>query len=149
MPEHTYHESLQPIVGGRVAALVVGGIVGPGAGQSLLSWADLTQTRGVEILPLLHALELEEKYLEQVLDFDQPLPPRYRGGVDLVGLRDVFDVDRLIFLLALREDGEVFAKRDYVEVEMTQLQALLEQLGAISESVVKHGMESRRRRRAN
>ncbi len=149
MPEErNYHEKIGPVVGGRVAAIFVAGMVGPGAAESLLTWVDLSEARDVEIVPLLHALELEERYLEQVLDFDEPPKPFYGGELNLRALEPAFDVDRLICLVTLRDDGQVYASRNYEGVEMTQLEALHEQFDAISNSVIEHGM-AKRRRRAN
>jgi hypothetical protein len=146
MPEErNYHEQIGPAVGGRVAAIFVAGMVGPGAAESLLTWVDLTEARDVEIVPLLHALELEERYLEQVLDFDEPPKPLYGGELNLRALEPAFDVDRLICLVTLRDDGQVYASRNYEGVEMTQLEALHEQFDAISNSVIEHGVAKRRR----
>ena len=149
MPEErNYHKKIGPVVGSRVAAIFVAGMVGPGAAESLLTWVDLSEARDVEIVPLLHALELEERYLEQVLDFDEPPKPLYGGELNLRALEPAFDVDRLICLVTLREDGQVYASRNYEGVEMTQLEALHEQFDSISNSVIEHGM-AKRRRRAN
>jgi len=149
MPEESkYHEHIRPSVGGRVAAVFVAGMVGPGTAQSLLSWVDLSEAGDAEVLPLLHAIELEEQYLEQVLDFDEPPKPLYGGELNLRALEPAFDVDRLVCLVTLREDGQVYAARNYEGVEMTQLEALHEQFDSISNSVMAHGM-AKRRRRAN
>lgn len=149
MPEERhYHEQIGSAVGGRVAAIFVAGMVGPGAAESLLTWVDLTEVRDVEIMPLLHALELEERYLEQVLDFDEPPKPLYGGELNLRAIEPALDLDRLICLVTLRDDGQVYASRNYEGVEMTQLEALHEQFDSISNSVMEHGM-AKRRRRAN
>ena len=149
MPEESkYHDQIRPAVGGRIAAVFVAGMVGPGTAQSLLSWVDLSEVGDAEVLPLLHAIELEERYLEQVLDFDESPEPLYGGELNLRALEPAFDVDRLVCLVTLREDGQVYAARNYEGVEMTQLEALREQFDSISNSVMAHGM-AKRRRRAN
>lgn len=146
MPEErNYRDQIGSAVGGRAAAIFVAGMVGPGAAESLLTWVDLSEARDVEIMPLLHALELEERYLEQVLDFDEPPQPRYGGELNLRALEPAFDLDRLICLITLRDDGQVYASRNYEGVEMTQLEALHEQFDSISNSIMEHGIAKRRR----
>ena len=81
-------------------------------------------------LTFSHAIEMERAYGDSVLSFNDIAPPDYRGStaIDLIRLAAEIGVARVYCVIRMEMDGTVAGMRDYANVEVTVLQAIVARL---------------------
>lgn len=117
---------------GPIAGVILIGI--SSLGTSVVSVVETcSRFSTVHALGVSYALEIEQRYLEAIVDFQDVRPPGYASLTDaeLEALAKVFGLGQVSCAVLINEDGDVAGGRAYDRVEMTVLHK-------ISAEIAKH-----------
>lgn len=89
-------------------------------------------------LGVSHALEIEQRYLDAIVDFQDVRPPDYASLQDeeLDVLAKLFDLGQVFCAVLINEHGDVAGGRAYDRVEMTVLHKIRAEIAKHAESFV-------------
>lgn len=120
-----YHQQLPDIFGVNLAALAVAGLVGDEPDPlSLVAWIDLSGADGRDLAVFRFALEMEHTYADAYMGFsEKEFEPHYDPPwpLNLAQLARLFDVDRVLCLIAMTDRGEVIGARDYGNIDLVHV----------------------------
>lgn len=146
-----YHQQSPNIFGDDLVALVVVGLVSVGVHEqrhSPIAWMDLSGAGGHDLRRFRFALEMESGYADAYLAFSEMevvSSPRNGHSVqlDLRKLANLFDVDRVLCLVALTRRYEVLRAHDYSDLDLA-LVSMIEQelrrlIGVLGEDLNRDG----------
>lgn len=131
-----YHQQSPNIFGDDLVALVVVGLVGSGVHddrRAPIAWMDLSGAAGHDLRRFRFALEMESSYADAYLAFSEgDLEQGVHNGqpvrLDLRRLARLFDVDRVLCLVALTARYEVMRARDYSELDLANVSMIEQEL---------------------
>jgi hypothetical protein len=120
-----YHLQLPDIFGVNLAALAVAGLVGDEPEPvSLVAWVDLSGADGRDLAVFRFALEMEHTYADAYMGFsEKEFEPHYEAAwpLNLAALAYLFEVDRVLCVIAMTDCGDVIGARDYGNIDLVHV----------------------------
>lgn len=137
-----YHQKAPSIFGTELAAIAVAGLVGSAESPSLIAWMDLSGTTGRDMEAFRFALDMEHAYADAFTAFseDETEPYYERAYVmDLEQLAVMFDVDRVLCVVAMTDRGDVIGGRNYDNLDLVYVDGISEEIRRLSVSLARRG----------
>ncbi len=123
---------------GPIAGISIVGLVG--VTTSVVSVFEKTQlfTAGLA-LDLSEAVEAELRYLDSVIDFCNPKESSLRSPSrkELTHLAALFDMNKILCIVACNTAGDIVTGRQYQDIEMTRLMRAREELALHARMLVR------------
>jgi hypothetical protein len=123
-----YHQAIDQVIDGGVAALAVSAIIERGGPH--VSWLDLSGAAGRDLTHFEFAIEVERHHADRVLGFADSEVPRRNDAVrlDLNEVAQHLGVSRILCLVVLTPLGAVGSWRDYNDIDLAHVQETVEAL---------------------